>query len=96
MEAWFWPDLIILGGGVMEQAQLFPLVRAEVQRLLNGYVQMPAILADIDRYIVPPEFQADYAEKVLYMPRCYQPNDRRRVIGPAISRHGWVQSWPEL
>jgi fructokinase len=38
----------------MEQAHLFPLVRAEVQRLLNGYVQMPAILTDIDRYIVPP------------------------------------------
>ena len=38
----------------MEQAHLFPLVRAEVQRLLNGYVQAPAVLAEIDRYIVPP------------------------------------------
>ncbi len=48
------PQRVILGGGVMEQAHLFPLVRAEVQRLLNGYVQVPAILTDIDRYIVPP------------------------------------------
>jgi fructokinase len=48
------PQRVILGGGVMEQAHLFPLVRAEVQRLLNGYVQVPAILTEIDRYIVPP------------------------------------------
>jgi fructokinase len=45
---------IILGGGVMGQRQLFPLMREEVQRLLNGYVQAAEILDQIDRYIVPP------------------------------------------
>ena len=45
---------IIIGGGVMNQPQLFPLVRAEIQQLLNGYVQAPEILDQIDRYIVPP------------------------------------------
>jgi len=45
---------IILGGGVMDSPQLFPLVRVEVQQLLNGYVQAPEILDHIDRYIVPP------------------------------------------
>ncbi|HYG58487.1 MAG TPA: ROK family protein, partial [Symbiobacteriaceae bacterium] len=48
------PQRIILGGGVMHQAQLFPLVRRKVQELLNGYVQSPAVLAEIDQYIVPP------------------------------------------
>jgi fructokinase len=49
------PERIILGGGVMAQKQLFPLIRRRVQSYLNGYVQSPAILADIDSYIVPPE-----------------------------------------
>jgi fructokinase len=48
------PERIIIGGGVMDQPQLFPLVRAEVQQILNGYVQAPEILEQIDRYIVPP------------------------------------------
>ena len=48
------PQRIIMGGGVMEQAQLFPLIRREVQQLLNGYVQSPAIIENIDAYIVPP------------------------------------------
>lgn len=48
------PERIIMGGGVMEQPQLFPRLRRKVQAYLNGYVQSPAILRDIDSYIVPP------------------------------------------
>ncbi len=48
------PQKIILGGGVMQQEQLFPMVRAEVLHLLSGYVQSPTILEHIDEYIVPP------------------------------------------
>ncbi len=48
------PKKVILGGGVMHQAQLFPLVRREVQRALNGYVQSPSVLERIDDYIVAP------------------------------------------
>lgn len=48
------PEQIILGGGVMNRPQLFPLIREGVLRNLNGYVQSAAILDGIDRYIVPP------------------------------------------
>jgi fructokinase len=48
------PQRIIMGGGVMQQPALFPLVRQEVQELLNGYVPAQAILEHIDDYIVPP------------------------------------------
>ncbi|TET86294.1 MAG: ROK family protein [Anaerolineales bacterium] len=48
------PQRIVLGGGVMQQAHLFPMVRQQVQEQLNGYVKSPAILESIDRYIVPP------------------------------------------
>lgn len=37
-------SLVILGGGVMRQPQLFPLVRTEVARLINGYVAVPEIV----------------------------------------------------
>jgi fructokinase len=48
------PQRVILGGGVMSQKQLFPLVREEVRTALNDYVQTPEILLDNEDYIVPP------------------------------------------
>ncbi len=48
------PEMIILGGGVMQQERLFPLIRARVVELLNNYVQSDAILKNIEQYIVPP------------------------------------------
>jgi len=48
------PQRVILGGGVMDRQQLFALVRADVQDLLNGYIKSPAITEHIDSYIVPP------------------------------------------
>ena len=48
------PQRIIMGGGVMDQAHLFPLIRSEVQCLLNGYIQRPQVQEQIDQFIVPP------------------------------------------
>ncbi|OHB55981.1 MAG: fructokinase [Planctomycetes bacterium GWF2_50_10] len=48
------PQKIIIGGGLMHKKQLYPLIRAKVKTLLNGYVQARAILDDIDNYIVSP------------------------------------------
>jgi fructokinase len=39
------PELVILGGGVMKQTALLPLVRDRVQTLLAGYVAAPGIVA---------------------------------------------------
>ena len=48
------PEKIIMGGGVMKQKQIFPLIRKNVQEFLNGYVHKKEILEDIDNYIVYP------------------------------------------
>lgn len=46
------PQRIILGGGVMHQQQLFPMIRARFRELLNGYLKTKE-LEDLDSYIVP-------------------------------------------
>jgi len=48
------PQRVLLGGGVMEQRRLLPMVRNHVVHLLNGYVRSPVIEQHIDTYIVPP------------------------------------------
>jgi fructokinase len=39
------PKRIIVGGGVMRQRDLLPLMREKLTQLLNGYVQAPEIVA---------------------------------------------------
>ena len=43
----------VLGGGVMHQEQMLPLVKEEVKRQLNGYICTKE-LEDMDSYIVLP------------------------------------------
>jgi fructokinase len=48
------PERLVLGGGVMARARLYPLVRAGVGELLGGYLASPALGDGLERYIVPP------------------------------------------
>ena len=48
------PQKIVIGGGVMQQARVLPLVREHTRRLLNGYIQSPLVAEAIDGYIVAP------------------------------------------
>src|SRR5438876_11195126 len=47
------PKRIVLGGGVMQQRCLFPLIRNELVRLLNGYIQVGELTRNADEYVVP-------------------------------------------
>jgi fructokinase len=48
------PERIVLGGGVMKQPQLLPLVRQEVSALLGGYISAPELDGDLEDYLVAP------------------------------------------
>lgn len=48
------PRRVLMGGGVMRQAVVLPLVRTQVLSLLNGYVPSAAIGERIDKYVVAP------------------------------------------
>ncbi len=48
------PQGIILGGSVMHQQQLFPLIREKTGALLNDYLKHARLLGDMADYIVPP------------------------------------------
>lgn len=52
------PEMMILGGGVMHQEQLLPLIRQKVTEYLGGYVNTEE-LKDMDHYIVPASLNDD-------------------------------------
>ncbi|MBI5649080.1 MAG: ROK family protein [Chloroflexi bacterium] len=51
----FSPERIIVGGGLMQQIDLLPMIQTQTRELLNGYIHAPEILERIAEYIVAPE-----------------------------------------
>lgn len=49
------PHVIVLGGGMLRNAKLFPMIRKYFSMMLNNYIQIPEIQTDegLDKYIVP-------------------------------------------
>ena len=53
------PHRIVVGGGVMKQRHIFPMIRERVVELLHGYGITEDIVSAIDDYIVPPALGDD-------------------------------------
>ena len=47
-------EKIVLGGGIMQEKFLFPVIREQTLKFLNGYVAADQVLNHIDELIVPP------------------------------------------
>lgn len=52
------PEMIILGGGIMHQEQLFPMIRSYVKEMLGGYIKTDE-LENMENYIVPASLNDD-------------------------------------
>ena len=52
------PRVIILGGGVMKNEALFPMIRKRVKKILNGYLDRDE-MRDLDKYIVPASLKGN-------------------------------------
>ncbi|MGZ5164965.1 MAG: tetratricopeptide repeat protein [Burkholderiales bacterium] len=39
-----------------------------------------------DPFLIPEGSESAYSERIVRLPHCYQPNDRKRPVGPALTR----------
>jgi len=49
------PERIIIGGGVMKQSHLYPMIRKEFKRILNDYIT----IGNLESYITAPKLNDD-------------------------------------
>lgn len=57
------PEVIVIGGGVMNRKLLFGLIHKEFIRLLSGYVDHPLLSSNISEYIVAPRLGGEVGVK---------------------------------
>jgi fructokinase len=76
------PKRIVLGGGVMQQPWLFPLIRTELVRLLNGYVRSRELTETLDHYVVPAMLgtRAGIAGALVLAEQAYQQTQKRSSL----------------
>lgn len=55
------PKRIILGGGVMKQHQLFPIIRKQLEMLLAGYIDLASNNLTLENIIVPANLDGEAA-----------------------------------
>jgi fructokinase len=48
------PQRIVMGGGVMRQERLLPMIRQRMQHWLGGYINRRALLSEVEHYVVAP------------------------------------------
>ena len=53
------PEVFILGGGVMQQKQLFAKIRSRFLEISNGYIQIDEIVNNVDSFIIAPQLGGD-------------------------------------
>ena len=83
--------LVDLKGYTLDaRTEIVALRPAPIQVSFLGYpVTMGAPFIDyfvVDRFVVPPGHERDYSEKLVFLPGCYQVNDRRRIAAPPAAR----------
>ncbi|MGH9517252.1 MAG: ROK family protein [Terriglobales bacterium] len=73
------PKRMVLGGGVMQQNWLFPLIRVELIRLLNGYVRSKELIENVERYLVPPKLgnRAGIAGAIVLAEQAFREQQKR-------------------
>lgn len=57
------PEVIVIGGGIMNRRLLYSIIQDEFRRLLGGYVDHPLLSAHLDNYIVSPRLGSDVGVK---------------------------------
>ena len=74
----------------MQQASLFPMIRQELLRLLNGYIDAKPLLNDVDSYVAPPELgsRAGVLGAMVLAEHIYR-NPSARIGTPLAGEDAW-------